>query len=816
MAKIKNNNEITARQTDGTNLIFKDMERVMHDSMLPYAEHVIMNRALPRVEDGLKPVQRRILYTMHELGITPDKAYLKSARIVGDCMGKYHPHGDSSIYEALVRMAQDFSLGMPLVDGQGNFGSDDGDGAAAMRYTEAKLAPLALELLADIDKETVSWSRNYDDSRLEPDVLPGRFPNLLVNGTNGIAVGFSTNIPPHNFQEVIDGVIAYVDDESISLEKMLSVIKGPDFPTGGIALVQNPYELYSTGKGTVILQGRVHIENERIDRQSRKSIVVTELPYGLARSKWLTDVLNLRQKKNLTDIVEIVDESDKEGMRAVIRLKKEADAQAILETLYKETKLRSTVGVQMIAIADEKPAFLGLMDIIRYYTAYQKDIIAKRTRFDLKKAKEREHIVKGLVIAVRNIDEVINIIKKADNTTAAKNQLKVRFSLSDEQAQAILDLRLARITKLEVGKLESELKELEALIKKLERILADKRVLSDLLKSELKEIRNKYKTERRTTLLSSIDELDSCVDCSEPADENYVISVNSGTAIKKMLAKNYSMSSREPSSMKDVLNIAIKAKTGDTVYGFTDRGNCFVLDTADLPLVKYRDKGARIDNYVAGLADNESIVALYAYETLPETTLVWVTKEGLLKRTDWQDCQLSRSNFYPVMTLRGDDRVIAVMEAGDAQGVLMVTKYGMGLNVGVDEIPVQGRVTTGVQGMTVDQGDEVIACDMITDEGEIFVITDKGSMKRVFAFEFAPHPRRRKGIKIIEFGVNGSCLVFAKYVTDAFTVAFANEEGLHTVFTDDVKIETRQHKGKVIYKGNVSNAARLINNEQLE
>ena len=446
-------------------MLYKTIDTVLHESMIPYSEHVILDRALPRVEDGLKPVQRRILYDMFELGNTPDKPYKKSARIVGDCLGKYHPHGDSSVYDAMVRLAQPFNCNEVLVDGHGNFGSIDGDDAAAMRYTEARLSPLALELLRDLDKNTVRWGLNFDDSLKEPEMLPGRFPNLLVNGSTGIAVGLATNIPPHNLGETIDGVVAYIKNPKITLKEMLKIIKGPDFPTGGYILSSSElYEAYSTGRGKIYMRAKMHIED---GNDGKKSIVITELPYQVNKAVLLQKIATLKEEEryNLTGIQDVRDESDREGIRAVIKLKKDASVKKIYNSLLKNTDLQGTFGVNMVAIANGKPKQMGLLDIISYYAEYQREVVLRRTKYDLEQALERAHILEGLIIAIRNIDAVVKIIKTSENTSVAKTRLKEKFKLSDRQAQAILDMRLARLTSLEVYKLEEELKELERLIK---------------------------------------------------------------------------------------------------------------------------------------------------------------------------------------------------------------------------------------------------------------------------------------------------------------------------------------------------------------
>ena len=468
----------TSKLPDGSTLLTKNMSDIMHDSMMPYAEYVIMDRAIPRVEDGLKPVQRRILYSMHELGLKPDRPYRKSAAVVGDCLAKYHPHGDTSVYDAMVRLAQKFNMRMPLVDGQGNFGSMDGDSAAAMRYTEARLTPLALEMLRDLDMDTVRWCWNYDDKLQEPEMLPSRFPNILVNGSSGIAVGLATNIPPHNLGEVIDGVVAYIDKKNISLKEMMKIVRGPDFPTGGYVVADELEQAYETGKGKITMRAKVHIE---VLPNDRKNLVITELPYQVNKADLLTKILALREDKKdlLAGIAEIVDESDKEGVRAVVRIKKDYDPKKILDILFKHTNLQCTYGINMVAIADGKPQQMGLLDIIACYTNYQRDVVYNRTKFQLKKAKERAHILEGLIIAIKNIDEVVAIIKKSQSTSEARQNLRSRFNLTEVQADAILELKLARLTKLEITKLVEELEDLNRQIEEFQRLINSKQALME-------------------------------------------------------------------------------------------------------------------------------------------------------------------------------------------------------------------------------------------------------------------------------------------------------------------------------------------------
>lgn len=486
---------------DNSVILSQTMENVLHSSMIPYSEHVILERALPRVEDGLKPVQRRVLYVMYEQGLTPDKPFKKSANIVGETMAKYHPHGDSSIYDTMVRMAQDFVMRAPLVDGHGNFGSIDGDSAAAFRYTEARMAPLALELLRDIEKDTVKWSLNFDDTRKEPDILPGRFPNLLVNGATGIAVGLATNIPTHNLAEVIDGVIAQIDNPRITLEEMLQYIKGPDFPTGGSIINGEAIrDAYAHGSGKLIMRAKTSIEN---GSNGKKLIVIHEIPYQVNKAAMLVEIMKMVNEKKgpLTQISDIRDESDREGLRAVIEVKKDGDVDKILQYLYKYSNMQKTFGVNMVAIAEGKPKQMGLLEITKYYIEYQKEVERKRVRHDLDAARLREEILSGLMIAIQNIDRVIKIIRSSPNVRTAKEKLRQTFELSDRQATAILEMRLQRLTGLEIETLEKELKEVRALIAELEEILSSKAKLNSVIKKSLQDIKRRYKDARRTEIL---------------------------------------------------------------------------------------------------------------------------------------------------------------------------------------------------------------------------------------------------------------------------------------------------------------------------
>ncbi len=787
-------------------IIIKTMEEVMHESMMPYSEFVILDRALPRVEDGLKPVQRRILYTMHELGITPDKPYRKCARIVGDCLGKYHPHGDTSVYFALVRMAQSFNMGSILVDGHGNFGSIDGDGAAAMRYTEARMAPLALELLRDLEKETVHWSCNFDDSLMEPDMLPGRFPNLLVNGASGIAVGLATNIPPHNMNEAIDGVIAMIDNPKIALKDMMKIIKGPDFPTGGYIVPEELLKAYETGRGKITIRSKIHIENGENDK---KLIVIDELPFQVNKAALLESILKAREEKKdvLSGISEITDESDRNGMRAVIKVKRDGDAKAIVEKLFKCTNLSTTFGINMVAIADGKPQQMGLMQIIGYYLNYQREIIYRRTRFELDEAKEREHILQGLVIAVRNIDEVIKIIKSSGSTGEARDALRKRFDLSERQAQAILDLRLARLTHMEIYKLEKELEEVQALIKRLTAILESKKLQMELIKTELLQIRRTYKMERRSSILKSDEDYYIPSDDDKKVVEDYIIAYNTNYQIKKMPIKSFNLATKDftdNSSRNEICSQLLAAKTNERLYCFTNLGNCYKLDVDAVPDGKWREKGEVMNKLVPAFAENERIVYVKNIaEAFPKGNLMFYTKEGMVKKTPWEEYNVVKSSFQAAK-LKDGDEIIGIENEMPGTTLLFITKDGMCLNADMSDIPSQGRISAGVKGIALSDNDYCQSATQVTSEGEVAIITDKGYGKRVLSVQLDVMARYRKGVKIIDFNKadNGERVVFAGYVKEPYKfVMDIDGEYLSCFSTEVLNIENRTHKGRPLVKG---------------
>ena len=802
-------------------IITKSMEEVMHESMLPYSEYVILDRALPRVEDGLKPVQRRILYTMHELGIRHDTPYRKCARIVGDCLGKYHPHGDTSVYGALVRLAQPFNMNAPLVDGQGNFGSVDGDGAAAMRYTEARLTALSLELLRDLDKDTVRWSCNFDDTLKEPDMLPGRFPNLLVNGASGIAVGLATNIPPHNLGETIDGVCAYIDKPTISLKDMMKIIKGPDFPTGGFVIGgEELVRAYETGKGKVTLRAKIHVET---DDNDKKLIVIDELPYQVNKAALLESILKLKEEKKgpLTFIQDITDESDRNGMRAVIKIKKDGDADAILAQLYKGTNLSTSFGINMVAIANGKPCQMGLLDIIAYYVDYQRDVIVRRTKFDLEAAKKREHILEGLVIAVENIEEVVKIIKSSSSTADARDKLRKRFSLSEVQAQAILDLRLARLTHLEVFKLEQELREVRALIAKLQAILGSKKLQMETIKTEMQQIKRAFKENRKTTVLADLKNYVVPDESAGKPVEETVVAVNALGQLKKMTSKSFALATKdftENSTKKEICSSVVRTDTEHRLYCFTNRGNCYKVDADAVPDGKWRDNGAPLSKVFPGAGEDERVLYMLPIEdALPSGSMMFYTRQGMVKKSEWKELGVVKSAFQ-VCKVNDGDEIIGVEPYCDGCSLMFVTEKGMCLNADMSDIPLQGRIAAGVKGIQLSDGDKCVLVKQVTQEGEIVVITNRGFGKRVICADIDVMGRYRKGVKIIDFGKtrpsNGDRIVFSSYVKEPYKIVIEEEDHYMMAFsTEDVSIENRTHAGRQLFKGRLDVVGGYIYND---
>lgn len=772
------------------------MDQVLHNSMMPYSEFVILDRALPRVEDGLKPVQRRILYAMMELGLTPDKPFKKSARIVGECLGKYHPHGDTSVYDAMVRMAQPHNMRECLVQGHGNFGSNDGDSAAAMRYTEARLAPLALELLRDLDKDTVRWSLNFDDTIKEPDMLPGRFPNLLVNGASGIAVGLATNIPPHNLAEVIDGVVAYIDNPKITLKQMMKIIKGPDFPTGALMTTDELEKAYQTGKGKIMMIAKYHIEEGKNDK---KNIVITELPYQVNKAKLLQNIVELSDEKTgvLTDIAEVRDESDRNGMRAVITIKKDGNVKAVVDSLMKSTDMRCSFAINMVAIAGAKPKTLGLMEIISYYVEYQRQIILRRSKYDLEVAKERSHILEGLLIAIKNIDEVVKIIKKAVSTADAKMKLKERFILSERQAQAILDMRLARLTSLEVNKITDELKELKLLIAKLTAIIKSEALQFQTVKEEILDIKKKYKNPRRTQILGKEETIEiETVKVDVPVP--MVLGLTAEGYLKCFEAKTYSSAQKDfknGGNLSQVHTQILNVKSDSDILAFTSAGYMMRFNVSDLQRNKYRDKGTNPRDIFVEFGFNERVVALIPAEFAEDEkrNLLFFTRGGMVKKTAFAEYNTVKS-YIQAVKVHDDDEVTNVEFDVDGHDMIFATAYGQVLFATKDDVPTQGRVSGGVKGVNFYEGDYCVYAGLTPDEGEMVVVTEQGLAKRVILAQIDKLPRYRKGVRLILLSKDDK-ITFATCITnpaDLVLITNAESVGLNS---EKVAIIPREKKG---------------------
>ncbi|MFA6859969.1 MAG: DNA topoisomerase (ATP-hydrolyzing) [Clostridia bacterium] len=782
-------------------IAIKSLEQVLHESMIPYTEHVVMERALPRVEDGLKPVQRRILFTMLELNLEPDKAFRKSARIVGDCMGKYHPHGDSSVYDAMVRMAQDYNMGATLVHGHGNFGSIDGDSAAAMRYTEAKLTPLAMEILRDLEKNTVPWQLNFDDTIKEPMLLPAKFPNLLVNGANGIAVGVATNIPTHNLSEVIDGVVSYIANPDITLESMMRIIPAPDFPTGGTIIAGEELEqAYRTGKGRIVERANFHIENQG----DKLCIVITEMPYQTNKAQLLQKIAELEQegKGALSQIQEIRDESDRNGMRAVIRLKKECDVKAVVESLLKYTGLQTSFAINMVAIADGKPRQMGLIELISYYTEFQRGVVLSRSKFDLNEATTRAHIIQGLIIAIKNIDEVIAIIKSSSSVFEAKQNLKSRFILSEAQAQAILDMRLARLTNLEVKKLEEEFDDLQIKIAHLKEIVASKRMQLNIVREELLEIKKKFGEKRKSKIVYSFD-LDESIESGESTVESKPIylGITALGTIKKMQPKSYTMAQRELCEGSDLseIHLAILDTTTDSnVYVFTKLGLCLKLNFEKLNDMKWRDKGVSLkdlDSSVTGEDIAVSFVTI-ADEDL-QKNIVFLTHNGLIKKSPVSEYQMKKSCIQAIK-LKKDDYVLDVSLEKSGFDALIVSSGGMAVRFETADVPLQNRVSSGVKAITLEQKETCIFGSLADNDTNVALLTNRAFAKKFAVSELEKMTRGRKGSRVIKFEDNGTSLIFACKADNNHSLAMQSAGKFEGREFSKIAFESRLSKGKQI------------------
>ena len=780
-----------------------DLQKTMEKSYIDFAMSVIASRALPDVRDGLKPVQRRVLYSMIELNNGPDKPHRKSARIVGDTMGKYHPHGDSSIYGALVNMAQEWSTRYPLVDGHGNFGSVDGDGAAAMRYTEARLSKISMELLADINKNTVDFQPNFDETEKEPVVLPSRYPNLLVNGTQGIAVGMATNIPPHNLREVIAAVVKMIDnrieeDRDTEIEELLAIVKGPDFPTGGIILgTRGAEEAYRTGRGKIRVRSVTNIETMA---NGKSRIIVTELPYMVNKARLIEKIAELVKDKKIDGITDLRDESNREGMRICIELRKDVNANVIMNQLYKHTQLQDSFGVIMLALVNNQPKVMNLKDVLTYYIKHQEEVVTRRTQYDLNKAEERDHILQGLLIALDNIDEVIRIIRGSANTQAAKEGLIERFGLTEVQAQAIVDMRLRALTGLEREKLEQEHAELLKKIEEYKAILADEKLLLGVIKTEITLIADKYGDDRRTKF--GYDESEIDMEDLIPRG-NTVIAMTSLGYIKRMTVDNFKTQHRGGRGIKgmstiedDYIEDLLMTTTHHYLMFFTNFGRVYRLKTYEIPEAGRTARGTAIVNLLQ-LNPGEKISAMIPIREFTEGKhLFMVTKRGITKKTPIMEFSNVRKNGLAAISLRDDDELIEVKATDENSEIFLITKYGMCIRFKETDVRAMGRNAMGVIGMNLDDGDEIIGMQLNTQGDALLIVSEMGMGKRTLLDEFTVQKRGGKGVRCYRITEKTGNVVGIKGVNDDHEVMMITTEGvIIQIPVGDISIYGRNTSG---------------------
>lgn len=762
-----------------------DLKETMESSYIDYAMSVIAQRALPDVRDGLKPVQRRVLYSMIELNNGPDKPHRKCARIVGDTMGKYHPHGDSSIYGALVNMAQEWSTRYPLVDGHGNFGSVDGDGAAAMRYTEARLSKISMEMLADINKDTVDFQPNFDETEKEPTVLPSRYPNLLVNGTTGIAVGMATNIPPHNLREVIAAVVKIIDNQvnenrQTTIEELLPIVKGPDFPTGGMILgTTGINEAYRTGRGKIRVRAVTDIEPMQ---NGKNRIVVTELPFMVNKARLIEKIAELVRDKKLDGITDLRDESDRQGMRICIELRRDVNPNVMLNLLFKHTQLQDTFGVIMLALVDNQPKVLNLCDMLHYYLEHQKDVVTRRTKYDLNKAEERAHILQGLLIALDNIDEVISIIRSSKNTPEAKERLMDRFSLSDAQAQAIVDMRLRALTGLEREKLETEYAQLQELISELKAILADEKKLLGVIREEIAAIADKYGDDRRTSI--GFDEYDISMEDLIPVT-NTVITMTKLGYIKRMSIDNFRAQNRGGKGIKgmetieeDYIEELLMTTSHHYMMFFTNTGRVYRLKAYEIPEASRTSRGTAIVNLLQ-LQPGEKITAVIPIKEFNDGHYLFMaTKKGIVKKTPIMEYANVRKKGLAAINLREDDELIEVKKTNNTEDIFLVTKYGQCIRFKETDVRKTGRVSMGVIGMNLTDGDEVIGMQMESQGDALMIVSEKGLGKCTLISEFTTQNRGGKGVKCYKITEKTGNIVGVKAVNQNNELMLITTEGI--------------------------------------
>ena len=811
-----------------------DLKKTMETSYIDYAMSVIAARALPDVRDGLKPVQRRILYSMIELNNGPDKPHRKCARIVGDTMGKYHPHGDSSIYGALVNLAQEWSTRYPLVDGHGNFGSVDGDGAAAMRYTEARLSKISMEMTADINKDTVDFVPNFDETEKEPVVLPSRFPNLLVNGTSGIAVGMATNIPPHNLREVINAVVKIIDDQidengETSIEDILQIIKGPDFPTGAEILgTRGIEEAYRTGRGKIRVRAVTNIEPMQ---NGKNRIIVTELPFMVNKARLIEKIAELVRDKKVDGITDLSDQSSREGMRICIELRRDVNPNVILNQLYKHTQLQDTFGVIMLALVNNEPKVMNILDMLKYYLKHQEEVVTRRTKYDLNKAEERAHILQGLLIALDNIDEVIKIIRGSKNVQEAKAELISRFDLSEVQAQALVDMRLRALTGLEREKLEAEYAELMKKIEEYRAILADRKLLLGVIRKEILVISEKYGDERRTHI--GYDEFDISMEDLIPR-ENVVITVTNMGYIKRMSMDTFKSQNRGGKGIKgmqtleeDFIRELFVTTSHHYIMFFTNKGRVYRLKAYEIPEAGRTARGTAVINLLQLMPDEKITATIPIKEYEDGKYLFMATKKGLVKKTPIQDYMNVRKTGLAAISLREDDLLIEVKVTDNAQDILLVTKYGQCIRFNEKDVRSTGRVSMGVRGMNLSDNDEIIGMQMSSQGKDMLIVSEKGMGKRTSMEEFTKQNRGGKGVKCYKITEKTGNVVGMKAVDEESEIMIINTEGIvirmkcsdisqYGRITSGVKLINLPEKERVASVAKVRTASAEIDGEEVE
>jgi DNA gyrase subunit A len=765
------------------NILEVEIEDQMRNSYLDYAMSVIVGRALPDVRDGLKPVHRRILHAMNERAWRSDRPYVKSAKIVGEVIGNYHPHGDTAVYETMVRMAQDFSMRLPIIDGQGNFGSVDGDPPAAYRYTEARLNKIAEELLRDIDKETVDFTPNFDDTRSEPQVLPSSFPNLLVNGSDGIAVGMATKIPPHNLGEVIDATIALIDEPGLSVKQLMKYIQGPDFPTGATIMgTDGILKAYTTGRGSIMVRGKIDIEE---DKKGRDTILITEIPYQVNKAVFISRIAELVNTKVIEGISEIRDESDRKGMRVVIGLKKDANTSIIINQLYKHTALQTSFGVILLALVDNVPKILDLKGIISPYIGHRKEVIIRRTKFELKKAEERAHILQGLKIALDNIDEVIKIIRGSKDPDEAAKKLIKRFSLSEIQAKAILDMRLQRLTSLEVHKIVEELNALLKLIKELKAILKSEARIFELVKKELIEVKQKYGDKRKTEIVKG-GETSTDFDVEDLiADEDMVITITNDGFIRRLPVDTFKKQRRGGKGVsaistkrEDFIKMMTVASTHDVVFLFSNKGKIFALKAYEIPLASKTSRGKSLKGII-NLSTDENITAMCSIDNFEsEKYLCMVTRYGILKKTDLNVFQNAKKGGIIALNLKKNDELVDVKVVDKGDDIVIASRGGLLLRTNLMKMRSMGRTAAGIIGMRLHKDDHIIAIDMVKKNSSLFVITEKGYGKRVNFQNFTNKGRGGKGMTYVKVTDKNGFSNGVKSVFDSDEIIITSKNGM--------------------------------------